>query len=144
MNVVMRPLLASPLGRRIGGVMLLEFQGRRSGRTIKVPVNLHLVDGVTMAFTDAPWRHNFAGGAPATVTHRGRRHPAHGTLVTMTPQEMGEAVRKSLDNGGSAARMGIKTAPDHEPTALELAQLGPALGTATIHFDLDLTDTNQP
>jgi len=89
MNVVMRPLLSSPLGRRINGVMLLQFTGRRSGRTIKVPVNFHLVDGVPMAFTDAPWRRNFAGGAPVTVIHRGRRHNTHGTLVSLTPEEMG-------------------------------------------------------
>ena len=61
MNVVMRPLVSSRIGSRIKGVMLLEFSGRRSGRKIKVPVNFHLVDGVPMAFTDSPWRHNFAG-----------------------------------------------------------------------------------
>ncbi|HEX6150739.1 hypothetical protein [Nocardioides sp.] len=135
MNIVMRPLLSSPLGRRIKGVMLLQFTGRRSGRTIKVPVNFHLVAGVPMAFTDAPWRHNFTGGAPVTVIHRGRRHATRGTLVSMTPGQMGEAVRKSLDTGGSAQRLGIKTAPGHVPTAADLAGLGPALGTAVIKFD---------
>ncbi len=115
--------------------MLLEFTGRRSGRTIKVPVNFHSVDGVPTAFTEARWRHNFAGGAPATVTYRGRRHATRGTLVPMTPDEMGAAVRKSLDTGGSAQRMGIKTARGHEPTAAELAALGPALGTTVVRFD---------
>ncbi len=134
-NVVMRPLLSSPLGGRISGVMLLEFSGRRSGRKIKVPVNFNLVDGVAMAFTGAPWRHNFTGGAPATVTHRGRRHHTRGTLVPMTPDEMGEAVRKSLDTGGSAQRLGIRTARGHVPTAADLAGLGSALGTSVIKFD---------
>src|SRR3712207_6819742 len=110
MNIVMRPLLASPVGRRIKGLMLLEFTGRRSGRPIRVPVNFHLVDGVPMAFTDARWRLNFEGGAPVTVRHRGRIYRTHGSLVPMTPEEMGHAVRQSLDNGGSAQRMGIKTA----------------------------------
>jgi len=136
MNHVMRPLLAAPLGKRIDGVMLLEFQGRRTGRTIRVPVNLNLVDGFVTAFTDAPWRYNFTSGAPATVIHRGRRHPTYGTLVPMSPQEMGVAVRKSLDNGGSAQRMGIKSPKGHEPTAAELAAIGPALGTALIRFEL--------
>lgn len=135
MNVVMRPLLSSPMGTRIKGVMLLEFSGRRSGRRIKVPVNFHLVDGVPMAFTDARWRHNFAGGAPVTVIHRGRRYNTRGTLVPMTPEKMGEAVRKSLDSGGSAQRMGIKTARGHVPTAADLAGLGPALGTSVVKFD---------
>lgn len=135
MNLVMRPLLSSPLGRRIRGVMLLDFQGRRTGRQIRVPVNFHLVDGVPMAFTDARWRHNFAGGRAVTVTHRGRVHRTTGTLVPMTPHEMGRAVRKSLDTGGSAARMGIKTGKGHDPTSIELARLGPALGTSVIRFD---------
>jgi hypothetical protein len=135
MNVVMRPLLASPLGRRINGVMLLEFSGRRSGRTLRVPVNFHLVDGVPMAFTDAAWRFNFDGGAPVRVTHRGRVYETRGSLVPMSPEAMGEAVRKSLDTGGSAQRMGIKTARGHRPTAAELAELGPALGTSVIRLE---------
>jgi len=135
MNVLMRPVLSSRLGSRIKGVMLLDFKGRRSGRTIKVPVNFHLVDGVPMAFTRAAWRHNFAGGAPVTVTHRGQVHRTRGTLVPMTPEEMGEAVRKSLDTGGSAQRMGIRTARGHQSSAAELAGLGPALGASVIRFD---------
>ena len=69
--------------------MLLEFQGRRTGRTIKVPVNMNLVDGVVMAFTPAPWRYNFIGGAPATVTYRGQPHRSRGTLVQMHPKRWG-------------------------------------------------------
>ena len=40
MNHLMRPLLTSRLAKRMPGVMLLEFQGRRTGRTIKVPINM--------------------------------------------------------------------------------------------------------
>ena len=135
MSFVMRPMLRSRLGRRVRGVMLLDFQGRRSGRAMSVPVNFNLVDDVPMAFTSAPWRHNFTGGIPVTVTHCGQKYHTTGTLVSMTPQAMGVAVRKSLDTGGSAQRMGIKTAGDHEPTAAELAALGPALGTCVIRLE---------
>jgi len=45
------------------------------------------------------------------------------------------SIRKSLDTGGSAQRMGIKTARDHDPTAAELAALGPGLGTCVVAFD---------
>ena len=89
MNHLMPPLLASRLAKRMPGVMLLEFQGRRTGRTIKVPVNMNLVDGVVMAFTPAPWRYNFIGGAPATVTYRGHPHRSRGTLVQMHPTRWG-------------------------------------------------------
>jgi hypothetical protein len=134
MNVVTRPLLRSRLGKRFGGVMLLTFRGRHTGRVITVPVNYHLVDGVPMAFTDSGWRHNFAGGVPVRVTHRGEAHETTGTLVPMDPAAMGVAIRKSLDTGASAQRMGIRTAKNHEPTAAELAALGPELGTSVIEL----------
>ena len=138
MNHLMRPLLVSRLAKRMPGVMLLEFQGRRTGRTIKVPVNMNLVDGVVMAFTAATWRYNFVGGAPATVTYRGQPHRSRGILMRMTPEEMGLAVRRSLDAGGSAQRMGIRAPKGHQPTAAELTAMGPALGTSAVRFDLTL------
>ena len=135
MNVVMRPMLSSRVGKRMRGVMLLEFNGRRSGKTMKVPVNFHLVDGVPMAFTSNPWRHNFADGLPVKVTYLGQVRQTKGTLVSMTPAEMGHAVRESLDHGGSAQRMGIKTVPGFEPSADDLAALGGAIGSSVIRFD---------
>ncbi len=72
------------LGGRIDQIMLLEFTGRRSGRRIRVPVALHLTDGVPMAFTHRPWRLNFAGGAPVTITHRGQSGHGRGVLLPAT------------------------------------------------------------
>ena len=72
------------------------------------------------------------------MTHRGQPHRSRGTLIPMTPGEMGLAVRRSLDTGGSAQRMGIRAPKGHQPTAAELAELGPALGTSAVRFDLTL------
>jgi len=141
MNVVARPMLRSPFAKRLKGVMLLEFRGRRTGRAMTVPVNFNLVDGVPMAFTSAAWRHNFTAGLPVTVIHRGQKHMTTGTLMPVTPAGMGEAVRKSLDTGGSAQRLGIRTVKDHDPTAQELAALGPDLGTSVITFDFQPSNT---
>lgn len=136
MNVVMTPLLSSRLGKRISGVMLLDFRGRRTGRKIKIPANYHNVDGVPMAFTERPWRFNFEGGAQATVTHQGRTYRTTGTLVPMTPHDMAVAVHKSLSTGGSAQRMGIRTqVKGHDPSVQELENIGSELGTSVIRFD---------
>jgi hypothetical protein len=135
MNLVAKPLLSSAFGKRMRGVMLLEFNGRRSGKPIRVPVNYHQVDGVPMAFTDRPWRLNFEGGTPVKVTYLGQVRETTGTLISMTPEQMGIAVRKSLDTGASAQRMGIRTVKGFEPTAADLATLGTALGSSVITFD---------
>ena len=135
MNLVMRPVLTSRLGRRISGVMLLQFRGRRSGRRMKVPVNFNLVDGVPAAFTTAVWRKNFTAGAPVTVTHRGQVHQTTGSLVPITPEAMGLAVRKSLDTGGSTQRMGIRPhQATHRPLGSSPGCAQP-LGTSLIRFD---------
>jgi hypothetical protein len=135
-NLVVRPLLSTRVGRRIGGLMLLEFTGRRTGRKITVPVTCHTIDGVPMAFTDRPWRLNFEGGAAVKVTHRGRVRYGQGTLVQVTPHEMGALVRKALDNGESKAMVGVGAARGYEPSAADLAALGPALGTSVLTFDV--------
>lgn len=69
--MVARPLLRSRLGKHFPGVMLLQFQGRRTGRVMRIPVTINLVDGVPMAFTDAARRHNFTATIPVTVSHPG-------------------------------------------------------------------------
>lgn len=55
LNPLVRRVLSSRhLGSRIDQIILLEFTGRRSGRRIRIPVALHLIDSVPMAFTTAP------------------------------------------------------------------------------------------
>jgi hypothetical protein len=92
LNPLVRRVLSSRhLGSRIDQMMLLEFTGRRSGRRIRVPVALHLIDGVPMAFTHRPWRLNFTGGAPVTITHRGQVRQGRGVLLPATPEQVGSA-----------------------------------------------------
>ena len=136
-NIVARPLLSSPLGGLFDRTMLLEFTGRRTGRKFKVPVSRHVVDGEVMAFTDSPWRWNFDGGAPVKVTFKGSSTQGQATLEHVTPERMGELARKSLDSGTDPRAIGVSTAKGHQPTADELAALGPKLGKAVIHLKLD-------
>lgn len=136
-NIVARPLLSSPLGGLFDGTMLLEFKGRRSGRTIKVPVSRHVIDGEVVVFTDAPWRWNFDGGAPVKVTFKGSTTQGQGTLEHVTPERMGELARNALDAGEHPRVIGVGTAKDHQPTAEELAALGPKLGKAIVHLKLE-------
>jgi hypothetical protein len=134
LNPLVRRVLSSRhLGGRIDQIMLLEFTGRRSGRRIRVPVALHLIDGVPMAFTHRPWRLNFTDGAPVTITHRGQSRQGRGMLLPATPEQVGSALRTALDGGTSPFVLGLKIARSHEPTTQDLASVGHSL----IRFDLE-------
>jgi hypothetical protein len=123
-NPLVRRVISSRLGSRINRIMVLEFAGRRSGRVIQIPVALHTIDGVPMAFTQRRWRLNLTGGAPVTITHRGQVSRGRGVLLQATPEEVGTALRKALDNGSSPFVLGVKIARSYDPTIADLATVG--------------------
>lgn len=126
LNVIMRPLLRSPLGRLAKPFALLEFTGRRSGRRYRVPVGWHHVNGMTIVFTPAPWRANFSGGAPVVVHHGGRVHRMTGMLVS-DPNEVVAALRAVLASGRSAGLVGLNVPTGHTVTASEVTKLDRAM-----------------
>jgi hypothetical protein len=120
-NPVVRRVLSTPvLARRISRIALVEFHGRRTGRRLRVPMGLHDIDGVPTAFTSRQWRLNFIERAPVMVTCHGRPHPGTALLVDPAPRQVGQALRKALDNGASAFDLGLKIDKRHEPTVDEL------------------------
>lgn len=131
--LVRRILTNSRLGRRIALKALLEFTGRRSGKAIRVPVCLHMIDGVPTVFTERPWRLNFTDPAPVTVTQRGRVRHGRAVLLETTPQELGTALRAALDNGATPFELGLKISGPAEPTIADLSTV--ARGVIRIDFD---------
>ena len=121
--LVRRVLTMAPFGRRMRRQAVLGFQGRRSGRSHRVPVCLFDVDGAVMVFTTRSWRFNFVDGAPVTVTHQGRRRRARATLLDTNPEQVGRAVRAALDNGAIPFQIGLKMPRNYNPTVAELAAL---------------------
>jgi hypothetical protein len=93
LNVVLRAVLPSPLGRGVGEFMLLAFAGRRTGRRYRVPVTAHRDAEGLCALTPAGWRLNFRGGAEVDVTFAGRTTPMRGVLV----EDEAEVARTYLD-----------------------------------------------
>ena len=125
MNVVLRRVLPSPLGRGVGEFMLLAFAGRRTGQRYRVPVTAHHVDGDLCALTPARWKVNFRGGADVDVTLAGRTTPMRGVLV----EDGTEVARIYLDRMTElgmrrAARMiGLKFPLGRLPTIEEVVEL---------------------
>ena len=125
--LVRRALTTRSLGRRIRRQGMIEFTGRRTGRILRVPVCLHHVGGDTLIFTERPWRFNFTGGAPVTVTHRGLVRRGRALLLEATPAESGSAFRAALDDGASPFELGLKVPRGYVPSDAELAEIARSL-----------------
>ena len=126
LNPVLRTVLRTPLGRVVRPFVLLDFTGRRSGRSYRVPAGWHEVDGVTFVLSPARWRGNFAGGAPVTVHRRGSVQKMTGTLVT-DPSQVATAIQSLLDSGAAPRTVGLDVPTGHHITASDVVAVDRAM-----------------
>jgi hypothetical protein len=132
LNPTVRASLGTPLWRLFPSWMaVLEFSGRRSHRSLRVPVGVHDVHGLPTVFTDRPWRLNFKGGTQVTVISRGKRRLGRGELV-QDRGEVGSAFADALEHT-RPSNLGLAVDKGHQPTAQELAALGDDI--ITIRYD---------
>jgi hypothetical protein len=131
-NPFMRVLLSSSLGRLARQTAVLRFAGRRTGRTYRIVVGLHVSDGVPVVFTPARWRLNFRGGAPVTVRHRGRTLTGTGTLIE-DPEAVAAAFQRVIDGGVAPRLLGLGVESGHRLTAQDMR----AIGRAMVRVELD-------
>ncbi|MEO6318928.1 MAG: hypothetical protein ABIP36_09115 [Acidimicrobiales bacterium] len=123
LNIVLRSLLRSPLGRFVDALVLLEFEGRRSGRRYRIPVGSHETSAGRVVFTPAAWRANFTSGAPVLVHHRGRSQRMQGVLVD-DAETTAQAIDHVLGSGASTRFLALDVTPGHHITAAEVDELG--------------------
>ena len=128
LDPVMRTMLRTPISRLMGGLALVGFTGRRTGRHLNVTVGWHEVDDRRVVFTPASWRANFEGGANATVRNRGRSQQLVGTLVT-EPATVAEALNALLLAGTPARQLGLRIAAGHTITAGDVIDVRRAMIT---------------
>lgn len=85
-NPALRWLLRSPLHRPISRwLVLLAYEGRRSGRPYAIPVGYVRADGGVVAAApraETNWWRNFRSPWPCAVWLRGNRRAATGSVVT--------------------------------------------------------------
>ncbi len=81
-NFWMNRLLRSPwhgfVSKRI---MIVNYTGRKSGKSYSVPVSYYHDGEVIYCFTNGSWRHNFTAEASASLRIRGRDYPVVGSIV---------------------------------------------------------------
>ncbi len=139
-NPIVKALLRSPLHRLASKhLMLLTFEGRKTGRTYRVVVGRHEVDGtlvVPTGTTGRRWRLNFRGRTPVVVTIEGRHLRGRGELVE-DPEEVAHIHRLLLDRLGlrNARRLGLKVNADRYPTKEELKAVLAGRGMISIELD---------
>ncbi len=124
-NRVVRPLLRSPLhpllSRRL---MLLQYTGRRSGRTITIPVGYFPTgDGGVLATSTQPtWAVNLRDGRVVRLRVRGEWHEATPTVVE-EPEPVADLLEQLGQRLGPAtlASMRLGLPADRRPTRAELS-----------------------
>lgn len=119
-NPIVRRLVAR--GRLADHVLLLHYEGRRSGRRFDVPAGYHLIEGQVSVFSSSGWRHNFAGGREIEVTMRGGRLPARAELCD-DPDEVSAIYERLVEDLGldqARRRLGLRFNIARAPTREEL------------------------
>jgi hypothetical protein len=111
LNPAIRRLLKSPLHFVASWyVLLVRFEGRRTGKRYEVPVAFHQSkDGALEVVTSAEgiWWRNLRGVDEASVTYRGRERVATVALV----EEDAERIRGALDSRDFLRRMLVPVSP---------------------------------
>jgi hypothetical protein len=83
MNPMLKLILHTPFaGTARHQFMVLDFNGRKSGRHFSIPLTAHVIDGILYAMTGAVWKNNFRDGATASVLHDGKTTTMRGELIT--------------------------------------------------------------
>ncbi len=88
-NPIIRLILLSPLhGLVDSGILLLKYEGRKSGKRYSVPVS-YICDGddyLVVTFKARQWWHNLKSIYPVRIRLRGKEIPATAQAVYDDPQ----------------------------------------------------------
>lgn len=108
-NPTMMALLRSPAhGLLSNNLMILIYQGRKSGKRYMIPVGYTQEGNRLYLFSHSTWAKNFQGGAPVAVRLRGKTVRATARIIDDTTQIRDMVERFIRDRGeGMAERMGF-------------------------------------
>jgi len=130
MNPIVRTVLRSPLGGRVGALAVIDHHGRRTREARHVVAAWHELDGRGFVVTPAGWRANFVGGAPAVVRHGGQTRAMTGTLVD-DPATVADTLQRLFDAGHPPRTVGLAMDDGHRIDAADVV----AVRRAIVWFD---------
>jgi hypothetical protein len=132
-NPLVRALARSRLHATVdGALLLLHVTGRRSGRSLDIPVGFAALDDERLVVvTQHTWRANLRGGADLEVTRNGRRERMRASLDE-DPATVAATLRTLVERigpRGARQRLGLRITGGELPSAAELE-------TAVREYDL--------
>ena len=136
-NPIIKLLLRTPFaGAARNQLMVVDFTGRKTGRTYSLVLSAHLIDGILYALSGATWKANFRGGVPAQVRHGGKTTAMRGELITDTAHVADLYARCAESYGVKRAErvMGIGFRDHQMPTRDQFAEAVEQLGLRAIRF----------
>lgn len=124
-NPILRYLLRTPVaGAAREQMMVVSFNGRKTGRRYSIPLSAHRIDNGLYALTSAPWKQNFRDGAAAEVLHNGKTTAMRGELI-QDRAVIADLARRCAESYGvkrAQRMMGLKFRDQRIPTLEEFAE----------------------
>ena len=124
-NPILRFLLRTPvMGAARKQLMVVSFNGRKTGRQYTIPLSAHRVDGDLYALTPAPWQRNFRDGAAVEVFHDGKTTTMHGELIQdrSVVADLYRRCSESYGVKGAQRMIGLKFRDQRIPTLDEFTE----------------------
>lgn len=122
-------LLAPPYGRLRHHLLLLSFQGRRSGRAFTLPLSYTQEGEMVHCFTrrKGNWWKNLRGSIPVTVELEGRTWQGKASAVADDQATIErEMYIFLLQSPRDAAYQGVRLNPDGTPNRADITRAAPA------------------
>jgi hypothetical protein len=133
LNPTLKFLLRSPLHRAVSrSIMILIFEGRKTGRRYDIVVFYHEEGGKLYAFSNTGWGKNFIGGAPVALRLRGEL--VHATARVVDDLALiGRVIQRVVRKQGEqiAAKIGLIGSGPDGATHLQMPK-----GTQLVEFTL--------
>lgn len=136
MNAIMSTVLRSPFHGRVSKrLMLLELQGKKSGKRYRFPVGYMRKDANELAvLTDRPWWKNLRGGAPVTVYLEGQKRGGTAEPIREAT-EVADAIETSIRRSPRIARIyRVELDEKGEPKRASVEQVSPNWTLVRIHL----------
>jgi hypothetical protein len=124
-NPLLGYLLRTPvMGAAREQMMVVGFNGRKTGRRYSIPLSAHRIDNNLYALTSAPWKANFRDGATAEVLLGGKTTTMRGEFI-QDPAVVADISRRCAESYGvkrAQRMMGLKFRDQRVPTLEEFTE----------------------